>query len=81
MTVSERIAALGNPRGIKILLADMAQCSANDATCFVQGRHLAEHRRARLEDALVIVEEVYSQPVRPELEAGNVMRAVQGMFA
>jgi hypothetical protein len=81
MNVSERIAALGNPRGIKILLADMVDCTANEVTNFVAGRHVMESRRLRLEDALTIVEAVYSQPVRPELEAGNVRRAAQALFA
>jgi hypothetical protein len=81
MTVSERIAALGNPRGLKILLADMADCTANEVTCFVAGRYVMESRRVRLEDALAIVEAVYSQPVRPELEVGNILRAAQVMFA
>ena len=79
-SITSRINALGAPRGIQILLAEVAGCHANDVTNWIKGRQVSEHRRLKLEDALEFVESFYMQPIRPELSRENVMRAQQMMF-
>jgi hypothetical protein len=74
-SITSRIAALGAPRGIQVLLADLANCHPNDVTNWIKGRQVSEHRRLALEGALTTVERVYAQPIRPELTVGNVRRA------
>jgi hypothetical protein len=74
-TIASRIAALGAPRGIQVVLAEVAGVGANDATNWIKGRQVSEHRRLKLEDALSFIEDFYRQPIRPELSKENIARA------